>query len=199
MRFRQFFESNQIEETLWTIYQRVREEFDPWLAEYQENDLEVISDIMNDQSDFWAYLDEFISDRYEFNIREDGLIEPERITPENARIIGDLPIVVYHHSTDAVEDEIKRSGLKPSGQDGIKKANPYLNTSDGVYVTTQYNSNATRGYQNNAIQAHGGNPRVYEIRTTINQLQDDPDDADLGWSQGRQFVLPYVAPNDIIE
>lgn len=198
MKFRQFLESSQIEETLWTIYQRVRGEFDSWLADYQDNDLEVIADIMNDPSDFREYLDEFTSDRFEFGIREDGLIEPERITAENAKIIGELPIVVYHHSTDAIEDQVGRDGLRPSSEKGIKKVNPYLNSSSGVYVTTEYGSNATRGYQNHAIQTHGGNARTWEIRTTISQLQDDPDDADLGWSQGRQFVLPYVSPSDII-
>lgn len=199
MEFKQFLESSQIEETLWTIYQRVRSEFDPWLAEYQDGNYEVVAEIMNDLGDFVEYLSEFTEDRFDFKIREDGLIEPERITSENAPIIGELPIVVYHHSTDAIEDEVKKSGLKPSGQDGVKKVNPYLNSSSGVYVTTEYGSNATRGYQNNAIQTHGGNPRVWAIKTTIGQLQDDLDDADLGWSQGRQFILPHVAPSDIIE
>lgn len=199
MDFRHFLESNQAEETLWTIYQRVRSEFDPWLSEYQENNAEVIADIMNNPSAFIQYLDEFTSDRYDFGIREDGLIEPEQITSKNSSIIGSLPIVVYHHSTDAIEGQIRSRGLRPSTEPGIKKANPYLNSSSGVYVTTERSSNATRGYQNNAIQAHGGNARTWAIRTTIDHLQDDPDDADLGWSQGRQFVLPYVNPGDILD
>ena len=198
MSFRQFVESSQAREVVTTIYQRVQKNFDAWLREYQD-DPQAVSEILNDPEELRQYLNEFTAEYFDFEIREDGLIEPERITPQNTRIIGSLPIVVYHHSTDAIEDKVSHMGLLPVGQQGVKSSNPHLNSNSGVYVTTDYSSNAVRGYHHNAVAAHGGNPRSWAVRTTIDQLRDDPDDTDLGWSQGRQFVLPQVSPKDIIE
>lgn len=198
MSFREFFEAQEIKQVMWTIYQNVRRQFDQWLAEYQDGDMQAVHDIMNNEGEFLHYLDEFTSEYYDFSIREeDGIIVPERITSENRPIIGDLPIAVYHHSTDAIDHLVQMRGLQSSNEPGVDQVNPYLNSSSGVYVTTEIGGNAVDGYHSNAITHHGGNERTWEIITTVDRLTDDPDDEDLAWSAGRQFILPYVDPSQI--
>ena len=199
MSFREFFETQEINQTLWTIYQKIRSKFDPWLAEYQHGNMQSVRDIMSSEEEFHYYLNEYTVDHLDFEIREDGLIVPERITAENQPIIGNLAIVVYHHTSDSIDNVIQMRGLQSSNEPGVDQVNPYLNTSSGVYVTTQYSGSVVDGYHQAAVDHHGGNDRTWEIITTIDQLSNDADDADLDWSHGRQFVLNYVDPSYITQ
>lgn len=139
---------------------------------------------------------EYLQDQHSITVRDDGLLEFDRLTPDVRRIIGDQPVVVLHHTSTAVLPQIAERGLRPAGGD-IKVANPYKNTAAGVYVTTEGSGPVVDGYRNVAVQAHGGEPITLEIRTTLDALTPDPDDEELGLSD-RQFILPGVSPSDIL-
>ena len=140
---------------------------------------------------------EFLYDEYMIRVRDDGRIEFEKLSPKVKKVIGDLPVVVLHHTTDAFHERVKADGLRPA-PDKKAMSNPHLNSGAGVYVTTEGGSSpAVRGYHSNATAKHGGNPRTYEIETTLDELEPDPDDQDLSVSD-KQFVLPRVPPDKIL-
>jgi len=51
-------------------------------------------------------------------------------------------------------------------------------------------------YHSRARNGHGGDEVTLGIKTYLRDLQPDPDDADIS-SGAVQFILPYVAPQDI--
>lgn len=139
---------------------------------------------------------EYLRDQHGIEVRDDGLVEFDRLTPQARQIISDQPVVVLHHTSTAVLSQIAQQGLRAAGGD-VKTANPYKNTAAGVYVTTQGSGSVVDGYKNVAVQAHGGEPVTLEIRTTLDSLTPDPDDEELGLDD-RQFILPAVPPSDIL-
>ena len=195
-RFKQFLESTGAVDVGRRIYEQVKDQFDPWLSEYQ-GEPEIVEQVMNDPEDFLYFLNEYLDEHYNFEIREDGKIELEIQTDKNTPLIGNTPVVLYHHTTDALDDKIRTEGLRGSDNPDVKMVNPYLNSGSGVYVTTEYGGAAVNGYQTWAIKEYGGNPRTWEVTTNIYDLIPDPDDEDLESLWGRQFVLRYVSPSDL--
>jgi len=173
---------------------RSREAFDEWLEDYLDDDEEDLAEARGDRDLLLDYFDDWVSDEHSLEIRGDGLIAFWALEPEVEHIIGDLPVVLYHHTATGVWPDIKRRGLIANPP---QQANPYKNLASGVYLTTETSGPAVAGYQRNAVDAFGGRPLVLEIKTTLDDLRPDPDDADI--SSGRtQFISQYVSPSDIL-
>lgn len=150
------------------------------------------------EGDNLDHLQEFLEDRYGIEVRPDGLISFSVLTGAMRRLVGDRDVVVYHHTSSALDRKVAKMGLRPGGTDGVKKVNPHLNSGAGVYVTTETSGPAVHQYHSMAVRQFGGKPRTYVIRTTLAELADDPDDQDLSVGK-HQYVLPYVQPGDIVE
>lgn len=110
---------------------------------------------------------------------------------------------LYHGTSTALLDEIRRNGLRPSAEHG-KQSNVGASahskaTPDHVYLTSRTNGPASSDhYARVAAAEHGGDPVVIRVLVDGNDLDYDPDDADL--TTGRQqFVVPAVAPKQIME
>jgi len=161
------------------ILTRVRPGFDRWVAQAD-----------GDRDSYW--LAEYLQGELGLSVRDDGLVEFESLDPRVRKAVGDLPAVVYHHTSDAILPAVRSEGLRP-GEDVNRWGAPCL----GVYVTTEATGPAAEGYLSRACDAHGGDPVTLEIRTTLDRLTPDENDEDIA-SGRRQFVLPSVAPQDIL-
>ena len=142
------------------------------------------------------YLEEFLSDN-SIRVRPDGLVEFWIADPRTLKLIGALPVVVYHYTSSAILPKIEREGLRAD----VKRINPDNNSGAGVYVTTECSGPAVEGYGRCAVGGHGNQSHSHvvclTIKTHLRSLAPDPDDA--GLSGGKhQFILPYVAPADIL-
>lgn len=148
-----------------------------------------------DEASRLDHFHDYLKDEHQIRVRPDGLVEFSTADPKTRRIIGDLPVMVYHHTSDAINDKVRREGLvRRRGP----RSNPHLNSGAGVYVTTEYGGPAVSGYIDNAIRHNGGGPQTWGVRTRLGDLSPDPDDADI--SAGRyQHVLPHVPPHDLID
>lgn len=125
-------------------------------------------------------------------VAEDGLIEVEQITDIVRQVIGDLPVAFYHHTSTALLPKIKEDGLL------VGKQTNFFNTQAGVYVSTISAGQPVAIYSSRAAKVHGGDPTTIRLRRTLDQVSPDPDDADLEWAQGKQFITPNVPPSDLI-
>jgi hypothetical protein len=115
------------------------------------------------------------------------------------RIIGDLPVAVYHHTASGVLAQIKQTGLRSWRDTNVRRpANEHMNSGAGVYVTTETGGPVVDGYLRIAQRVHGGHPVSLTIRTTLDALTRDPDDVDLSVG-AHQFVLSHVLPGDIVD
>ena len=170
--------------TMQALAQRVnQQEFQQYVAEHGLED------------DPESAVEYYLKDTYSIQVRSDGLVEFWKLEPGVEEIIGDLPVLLWHHTSSKLLPKIKREGLR---SDVRKRSNPYMNSRAGVYLTTESGGNACDGYCRNACSTHGGDPIAIGVRTTLQQVQPDPDDADIS-SGSHQFFIPYVSPQDIVE
>lgn len=123
-------------------------------------------------------------------VADDGLLECERIN-ERLTWVGDLPFALYHHTSTALISAIRADGLKVGQQTN------FCNTQAGVYVSTIRAGRPVEIYSRRASKVHGGDPATLRLARRLADLTPDPDDADLAWAQGRQFVTPFVPPEDL--
>lgn len=133
-----------------------------------------------------------LKDQHGITVAADGLIEVERLTGFNVAIIGELPIALYHHTSSALLPLIEKEGLR------IGKPTNFFNSQAGVYISTMASGEPVGIYGRRAARVYGGDPVAIRIRRTLSQIQPDPDDADLAWAQGRQFITASVAPVDLL-
>jgi len=138
------------------------------------------------------YLTDWLSD-LGLGIEEHGCVTFWKINKLTETLIGDLPVIVYHHTSTRILRKVKREGLRAD----VKKVNPYQNSGAGVYVTTEDSGPAVEGYHSRATQGHGGDEVTLGIKTFLRDLQPDPDDEDIASVGAVQFILPYVPPQDI--
>lgn len=141
-----------------------------------------------------VHKDLVLFDNYGVIVHQNGLISFERLTPKVARLIGNKPILLYHHTSSALLSKIKETGLTS----GNPSSNPHMNTRAGVYLTTEEGGNAPRIYGQSAAKKHGGQHVTLEVKTRLGNLRPDPDDADIKPSEGKQFVIDAVPAVDIL-
>lgn len=171
------------------------EEFHAWLSKLMDGNQAEIDEAMKDGSLRQSYVEDFVDDEHSIRVRSDGLLEFYRLWNDDTReIIGDLPVLVHHHTSDAILSEIRKRGLARTES----THNAYQNSRAGVYVTTEVSGPAIDGYQHSATSNFGGNAIILGIKTDLDSLEPDPDDADIT-SGATQFILPHVSPQDIVE
>ena len=168
--------------------------FRPWLTEFLDNDASEIEEAVGDERLRLDYLFDYLRDEKQIDVRPDGLVSFWKLEDDTAEIIGAQPIVVFHHTADGAHEQIERDGLCSGVVDSSRWGLPSL----GVYVTTECSGPAVEGYMRRAEQTNGGEGRTYSIVTRLSDLQPDTNDEDIQ-SGHHQFVLPYVAPQDILE
>lgn len=174
--------SDQAVGTLAALRTRLPRKYQSWLKDSgNEDEPESVQDYLREEQGI--------------EVGDDGLVAFDRLTPTVQKIVGDQPVVVLHHTSDAILDRVQAEGLRPAGE--VKAANSYKNSGAGVYVTTETGGPVVDGYSDAAVRSHGGNPITLRIKTTLDQLTPDPDDEELGLSD-RQFILPRVRPEDIV-
>jgi hypothetical protein len=135
---------------------------------------------------------ESLLEEFGIQVADDGLIEAGQITDVLGKIIGDLPVAFYHHTSTALLPRIQREGLR------VGEKTNFFNTQSGVYVSTIAAGAPVSTYSARAAKVHGGYPTTIRLRRTLNQVQPDPDDSDLSWAQGKQFITPNVPASDLM-
>lgn len=137
-------------------------------------------------------LAEILAARYDVTIAADGLIEISRITQQASHLIGELPLALYHHTATSLLPAIRHHGLL------VGRQTNFFNSQAGVYLSTCAAGQRVRIYAQRAARVHGGEPCTVRVRRRLNQLRADPDDADLEWAQGVQFISEPVPPQDLV-
>ena len=174
---------------------RIRDgDFHRWLALLCQGDQADLEQAREDERLRLEYLEDYLRDEHSVTVRADGLIEFETLNPKVAGLIGDLPVLVFHHTSDAILPQVRRDGLVAGRND----VNRWGKVAAGVYLTTQTSGPAVKSYHQRARIVHGGEPVTLGVRATLDELCADPDDADIG-SGRRQFLMPHVAPERIVE
>lgn len=143
-----------------------------------------------DADEFERYLSEALG----ISVAEDGVCEVDRLVPldDFRLLLGELPVSLYHHTATgdggSVQASIERQGLV------VGRSTNFFNTQAGVYVTTRRAGMPHQVYSRRATLVHGGDPIVWRCAVSVVEIEPDPDDADLAWAQGRQFVVPSIPP-----
>lgn len=167
------------------------DQYDEWLTDTYEED----ADEVRDDPDVF---DDFLDETFGIEINDTHkAVELSYADDDNEWLLRkvDPPVLLYHHTTDAFKDSIRREGLRV-GQERSDRL--VQNTQSGVYLTLEGGGTVPRGYIQNAIRNYGGRPLSLTVRADWSDLWPDPDDADI--STGRsQFVTSYVPPRDIVE
>jgi len=135
-------------------------------------------------------LHEKLSERFGLIVAQDGLLEVDKIT-DDLKWVGSLPFALYHHTSSALFPVMRHEGLRIGPQTN------FFNTQAGVYVSTIAGGQPVEVYSARAARVHGGEPSTIRVRRELSDLTPDPDDVDLAWAHGRQFVTPSVPPQDI--
>lgn len=133
-----------------------------------------------------------LAEAYVIEVADDGLVEADKITDTVRDLIGDLPVAVYHHTSSALLPKIAVQGLI------VGKQTNFFNTQAGVYLSTRRAGEPVDIYSKRAAHVYGGDPAVIRVRRRLDQLVPDPDDADLAWAQGVQFISQPVPAKDVL-
>ncbi len=155
--------------------------FDAWLADW---DPDAVGEYEED------YLDEYLGE-YSIEVHEDtDALVFDTLDDDSTQLIGDLPVVLVHHTaTGALEGIKERGGLVPALTLGLELG--YRESGAYVFLTTETGGPAVQGYQDRAVQRYGGDPVMLEIKTTLSSVFPDPDDEDIS-SGRRQFATDFV-------
>lgn len=133
-----------------------------------------------------------LAEDYRIEVADDGLVEVDKITDAVRKLVGDLPVAVYHHTSSALLPKIAAQGLI------VGKQTNFFNTQAGVYLSTRRSGEPVDIYSKRAAHVYGGDPAVIRVRRRLDQLVPDPDDADLAWAQGVQFISQPVPAKDVL-
>jgi hypothetical protein len=114
-----------------------------------------------------------------------------------AKVLSGLPVAVYHGTSSALFPSIVQAGGLRRPRSKADMASPHKNSGAGVYVEDSGGSLVSR-YALAATQRFGGDVVLLTIKTTLEELQADPDDRDL--PGGRyQYVLDSVQLSSIVD
>lgn len=133
-----------------------------------------------------------LADVYLIEVADDGLIEADKITDSTRALVGEMPVAVYHHTSSALLPKIAEQGLI------VGKQTNFFNTQAGVYLSTRRAGKPVEIYSKRAAHVYGGDPAVIRVRRRLTDLVPDPDDADLVWAQGVQFISQPVPAKDVL-
>lgn len=137
-------------------------------------------------------LEALLSDSLALCVGADGLIEVSKVTPHIGDLIGALPLAMFHYSASGQDGQlqlaIEQEGLR------VGRQTNFFNTQAGVYLSTLSNSPVNMRYAKRATMVHGGDQLVWRVGVCLEELEPDPDDLDLPWAFGVQFVAQGVEP-----
>lgn len=174
------------------IKSRSKTDFEKWLKENYSGD--ELREILGDKEAYDSELEYWLESEHSIRVDENGYVEFWDMDSKKRRYIGDLPVKVYHYTSDKIAEKVKKEGLRA----GVKDVNRHGYKLHGVYVTTETSGPAVEGYGRVAANVFGGNETVFTIVTQLKRLRPDPNDADI--QSGRfQYYLPDVSPDHILE
>jgi hypothetical protein len=153
------------------------------------------ADAQGDLDSEQAILDEFeywLESEQGIKVNGDGLVEFNWLDASCKRIIGSLPVELFHYTSSKLLSSIKHQGL----QTGLKRTDAD-SSGAGVYLTTESGGPAVDGYAGKARARHGGHPIRIRVKAFVHELRQDPDDAHLSGGAA-QFVVSSVAPDRIL-
>lgn len=172
---------------------KLQRAFTKWLEELIDDDADY-AEAIADEEVYRDYFTDWLRDEESITVRDDGILEVWCLsagwTPD---LVRDMRVMFYHHTSSVFVPTILEEGLsgdvayeESEGQTGL------------VYLTTEYDGPAVRGYGRRAAALHGGHPTMIGVWMYPSDLEPDPDDEDL--SCGRyQFVVDFVPPDRIVE
>ena len=137
-------------------------------------------------------IDAYLSDWYDLSIRS-GVFELEGPLEEPAkRLIGDNYVRLFHHTSDAVKDAIRQSGLVA----GLHDVNRH-GMSGGVFVTSETSGEVVDWYKRGAEAKLGGDAITFEVALKLSELKPDEHDADIR-SGAYQYETDNIGVDRII-
>ena len=173
-----------------------RRDFSAWLKGLLDNDAADIAAARADQDLLHDYAKDYM--------REMGIERNEGLglfdfmdKRAAAKVLSGLPVAVYHGTSSALFPSIVQAGGLRRPRSKADMASPHKNSGAGVYVEDSGGSLVSR-YALAATQRFGGDVVLLTIKTTLEELQVDPDDRDL--PGGRyQYVLGSVPLPSIVD
>lgn len=174
------------------MLQRAPGDFIEWLQDYCEDEA---MDIQSNPEKIMESFSEWLDGERSVRVREDGLIEFWKLESDVRNMIGENAVALFHYTSSVALPSIHQHGLV-----GDRKSVNYRQA-DGVYLTTERSGPAVVGYGRNAVAKLGRRKNAHAvmltIKITLDQLQEDDDDADIT-SGAHQFVTDFVPPEWII-
>ena len=155
-------------------------------------DEEIIKDLS--ENDILDAYEDFLRDERQIEVRDDGLITFEMLDEDQAKIIGNLDVVLFHYTSTKRLGKIRKDGLQKQNIDVNRRGYPNL----GVYLTTEWSGPPVRGYISNAKRVFGGDGARITVRVKLSEIRPDSNDSDIP-SGARQFVIQAVPTDDIVE
>jgi hypothetical protein len=131
--------------------------------------------------------------QFRVDVGSDGLIEVEEMVGSCRPLVDGLPLALYHHTSSALLHKIAEKGLL------VGRQTNFFNTQAGVYLSLISGGMPVAVYSQRAAYLHGGDPITLRVRRTLDQLVNDPDDADLPRLCNRQFISKPVPPADLVD
>ena len=173
-----------------------RRDFSAWLKGLLDNDAADIAAARADQDLLHDYAKDYM--------REMGIERNEGLglfdfmdKRAAAKVLSGLPVAVYHGTSSALFPSIVQAGGLRRPRSKADMASPHKNSGAGVYVEDSGGSLVSR-YALAATQRFGGDVVLLTIKTTLEELQVDPDDRDL--PGGRyQYVIDSVPVSSIVD
>ena len=108
-------------------------------------------------------------------------------------LVEGLPLALYHHTSSALLPKIAEQGLL------VGRQTNFFNSQLGVYLSLIRAGMPVSVYSQRAAYLHGGDPITLRVRRTLDQIENDPDDADLPTLCNRQFISDPVPPADLVD
>ena len=143
--------------------------------------------------DDYYELEWYLEDEYGIMITDD-IISFDSLDEEVEKIIGNLPVKLYHFAPKKFKKDIIKEGLIK----GKHRTNPYGNTYSGVYLTTRTQGKEIDSYKYHIRNTHNSDIILVEVKMYLNEIVPDPDDVDI--QSGRnQFISDNISPQRIIK
>jgi len=102
---------------------------------------------------------------------------------------------LYHGTSTSFDEAIKKNGLVPG-----KAGSNYGWRKDYIFLTARSHGShsSAQFYAKQAVAKHGGDSVIYRVLVEGNQLEPDPDDADI-YAGRFQYIVRKVRPAQIKE
>ena len=124
-------------------------------------------------------------------------VEWWRSSPDMARRYRGKDVWLYHGTSSVFLDKILKEGLHPIPRGGEKTfgdSSPYVFLTAAVGSGLFGQAASVSWYAERAVAVHGGDPVVLRLIVPFDELDWDPDDADLGTGKAQFIYLGGSIP-----